>query len=70
MAARFTIEAVFKAIDKITAPVTRMGNRVGKTMRRISAGVQRASTSLRKMAKTVGPALAQFMINAAGAYIP
>jgi len=33
MASRFSVEAVFKAIDKVTAPVTRMQNRVGKLTR-------------------------------------
>jgi len=57
MAGRFTVEAVFKAIDKITAPVTRMGNRVGKTLRGINAGVKRVSAGFRKLGKSVGPAL-------------
>lgn len=57
MAARFTVEAVFKAIDKITAPVTRMGNRVGKTLRGINAGVKRVTAGFRKLGKSVGPAL-------------
>ena len=33
MASRFSVEAVFKAVDKVTAPVTRMQNRVGKMTR-------------------------------------
>ena len=33
MAGRFSVEAVFKAVDKVTAPVTRMQNRVGKLTR-------------------------------------
>lgn len=33
MAGRFSIEAVFKAVDRITAPVSRMQNRVGKFTR-------------------------------------
>jgi len=57
MAGRFTVEAVFKAIDKITAPVTRMGNRVGKTLRGINAGVKRVTAGFRKLGKSIGPAL-------------
>ncbi len=57
MAGRFTVEAVFKAIDKITAPVTRMGNRVGKTLRGINAGVSRVTAGFRELGKSVGPAL-------------
>lgn len=37
---RFTIEAVFKAIDKITAPVTRMQNRMGKFTRSVGGSLK------------------------------
>jgi len=33
VAGRFSVEAVFKAVDRVTAPVTRMQNRVGKFSR-------------------------------------
>ncbi|MBW1725980.1 MAG: hypothetical protein JRJ62_00080 [Deltaproteobacteria bacterium] len=33
MAGRFSVEAVFKAVDRVTAPITRMQNRVGKFTR-------------------------------------
>jgi TP901 family phage tail tape measure protein len=40
MAKRFTIEAVFKAIDRITVPVTRMQNRIGKFTRSFAGGLK------------------------------
>lgn len=43
MAGRFSIEAVFKAVDKITAPVTRMQNRVGKFTRRMERGFRKVN---------------------------
>lgn len=45
MAGRFTVETVFKAIDRITAPVTRMQNRVGKFTRGMERGLRRANRS-------------------------
>ena len=60
MANRFTVEAVFKGIDRISAPVSRIQNRVGKFTRsfsgglkKINRGVDGMSRGLRRMA-TVG----------------
>ena len=36
MAGRFSVEAVFKAIDRVTAPVTKMQNKIGKFTRSAS----------------------------------
>lgn len=47
MAKRFSIEAVFKAVDKMSAPVSRMQNKIGKFTRKMDRG-------LRKINKTVG----------------
>lgn len=41
MAKRFSVEAIFKAVDRVTAPVTRMQNAVGKMTRSVEAGVRR-----------------------------
>jgi len=46
MAGRFTVEAVFKAIDKITAPVTRMQNKVGKFSRGFKKGMKSVDRGL------------------------
>lgn len=40
MAGRFSVEAVFKAVDKLTAPVSRMQNRVGKFTRAATKGMK------------------------------
>lgn len=57
MAGRFSVEAVFKAVDRITAPVTRMQNRVGKMTRSMERGLRAANRSMTKFGqglKTVG----------------
>jgi tape measure domain-containing protein len=49
MAGRFSVEAVFKAVDRVTAPITRMQNRVGKFTRSMEAGLRRANKALNKV---------------------
>jgi len=51
MAARFTVETVFKMVDKVVAPVTRMQNRVSKFTRSMSKGLNKANRSLKKVIK-------------------
>lgn len=46
MAGRFSVEAVFKAVDRVSAPVTRMQNKVGKMTRSIETGLNRANKSM------------------------
>jgi len=48
MAGRFSVEAVFKAVDRITAPVSRMQNRVGKFTRGLTRGLRNANRALNK----------------------
>lgn len=48
MAGRFSIEAVFRAVDKVTAPVTRMQNRVGKFIRKMERGLRSVNRVLDK----------------------
>lgn len=48
MAGRFSVEAVFRAIDRVTAPVTRMQNRVGKFTRTAGRGFRRLNRSVEK----------------------
>ena len=52
MAGRFTIEAVFKGIDKFTKPVTRMQNRVQKFTRSATAGMRRIQIATRRAAES------------------
>lgn len=53
MAGRFSVEAVFKAVDRITAPVSRMQNRVGKFTRGMRRGFTRLNRSVDKFASGV-----------------
>lgn len=48
MAGRFSVEAVFRAVDKVTRPVTRMQNRVSKFTRVASNGFRRLNRSVNK----------------------
>ena len=49
MAGRFSIEAVFKAVDKITAPVSRMQNRVKKMTRNMRIGFRKLNRTVNKV---------------------
>ena len=49
MAGRFSVEAVFKAIDRVSAPVTRMQNRVGKFTRKMARGLRNVNKTLGRM---------------------
>lgn len=49
MAGRFSVEAVFKAVDRVTAPVSRMQNRVGKFTRSMNRGLTRLNTTVNKI---------------------
>jgi len=53
MAGRFSVEAVFKAVDRITAPVSRMQNRIGKFTR----AAERNLSSLSRVTSNVGRAM-------------
>lgn len=53
MAGRFSVEAVFKATDRITAPITRMQNRVGKFTRSMNRGFRTLNSTVGRFAKSV-----------------
>ena len=53
MAGRFSVEAVFKAVDRVTAPVSRMQNRVGKMTRSMGNGFDRLNRKVGKFAQGV-----------------
>lgn len=53
MAGRFTIEASFKAIDRISAPVSKMQNRVGKFTRSMSRGLRSVNRVMGKVAQGI-----------------
>ena len=46
MANRFSVEAVFRAVDRLSAPVTRMQNRVGRFTRSVTRGFNTANRSV------------------------
>lgn len=46
MAGRFSVEAIFKAVDRVTAPVSRMQNRVGKFTRTAERGFRKLNRGL------------------------
>lgn len=65
MAGRFTIEAVFKAVNRVTAPVSKMQNSVGKFTRSMSRNfhklnrvVGKFTSGIKKGALIAGAALA------------
>lgn len=49
MAGRFSVEAVFKAKDRLTAPVSRMQNRIGKMTRGMERGLRAANKQVDKL---------------------
>lgn len=51
MAGRFSVEAVFKAVDRVTAPISRMQNRVSKFTRGMTDGLRRVDRAARKMGR-------------------
>lgn len=51
MAGRFSVEAVFKAVDRVTAPVSRMQTRVGKFTRGMARGLRTVNRVLGKTTK-------------------
>jgi TP901 family phage tail tape measure protein len=56
-AGRFSVEAVFKAIDKITAPVSRMQNRIGKFTRKVGNDLKRLNKQTQFLGKSFRTAL-------------
>ena len=70
MAGRFSVEAVFKAVDRVTAPVSRMQNRVKRFTRSMNRGLTRLNRNVNKFAggiKRAGLAVAASMFIAGGA---
>ena len=51
MAGRFSVEAVFRTIDRVTAPVTRMQNRVGKFTRSAGRGFRKLNRQVDKFSR-------------------
>lgn len=49
MSKRFSVDSVFRAVDKITAPVARMGKSVGKFTRKMEIGLRRVAGAASKI---------------------
>lgn len=49
MAGRFSVEAVFKAVDRVTAPVSRMQTRMGKFTRGVARGLRTANRQVDRL---------------------
>ena len=65
---RFSVEAIFKAVDKMTAPVRRMQNRVGKFTRSAERGLRRVNRAADAVAGTLTRGLGVgFRVAAVGA---
>lgn len=58
MASKFSVEAVFKAIDRVTAPVNRMQNAVGKFTRKMGRGLRSVNRQVDKLGKGLKKAAA------------
>ena len=69
MASRYKIETIFKAIDKISAPVKKMQNRIGKMTRSMARGLDKIKRKMKKFGSSVasGVRTASFAIVALGA---
>ncbi len=59
MAGRFSVEAVFKAVDRITAPISKMQNRVRKFTRSMRNGLRSANRAVSKLANGLSRGLKQ-----------
>lgn len=53
MASRFSVESVFKAIDRVTVPVKKMQARVNKFSRAIQRGFRNANRAVNKFGKSL-----------------
>lgn len=53
MATKFSIEAVFKAVDKVTAPISRMQNRIGQMTRSMERGFKRLNRTVQKFERGI-----------------
>lgn len=57
MAGRFTVEAVFKAIDQLSAPVRRMSKTITKFTRGMERGLRKVNKALIAVTKSLGKGL-------------
>jgi TP901 family phage tail tape measure protein len=65
MAGRFSVETIFRAIDKLTAPVSRMQNSIGKFTRSASDGLGRLNRKFSKVSDGIKKVGRNMLIGAA-----
>jgi TP901 family phage tail tape measure protein len=65
MAGRFSVETIFKAVDKLTAPVSRMQNSIGKFTRSASDGLGRLNRIFSKVSDGIKKVGRNMLIGAA-----
>jgi TP901 family phage tail tape measure protein len=65
MAGRFSVETIFKAVDKLTAPVSRMQNSIGKFTRSASDGLGRLNRRFSKVGDGIKKVGRNMLIGAA-----
>lgn len=65
MAGRFSVEAIFRAVDRMSAPVSKMQNRVGRFTRSMNRGLNRVSRTVDR----VNGGLKQSAVVASGALL-
>jgi hypothetical protein len=54
MATRFSVEAIFKAVDRMSAPVAKMQTRLGRMTKSMEASLRRVNARITGIAKGVG----------------
>tara|TARA_R110002153_G_C13332612_1_gene498608 strand:- start:26806 stop:28317 length:1512 start_codon:yes stop_codon:yes gene_type:complete len=69
MAGRFSVEAVFKATDRVTAPVSRMQSRIGKMTRGATRNLKKLNRTLNKFIGGLGRAGKKALAFAGGAVL-
>jgi TP901 family phage tail tape measure protein len=65
MAGRFSVETIFKAVDKLTAPVSRMQNSIGKFTRSASDGLGQLNRKFSKVSDGIKRVGRNMLIGAA-----
>jgi TP901 family phage tail tape measure protein len=65
MAGRFSVETIFKAVDKLTAPVSRMQNSIGKFTRSASDGLGQLNRKFSKVSDGIKKVGRNMLIGAA-----
>lgn len=66
MASRFSVSAIFKAVDKMSAPISRMQNRIQRFTQSINRGLKNTSRSFGNVASSMDNAASRIGVLAKG----